>query len=71
MLEVVDPVLVKGVGLTIFGGLRPLPFPVCRLMRPREGPLGVACSAWLLLLFEVAEVAEAVEAAVVADLGDL
>ena len=76
VLEVVDPVLVKGVGLTLVGGGWP-PRLVWRLLfsipRPRAGPLLLAISVGLFwLLFEVAEAAgEATVTACSLEFGDL
>ena len=76
VLEVVDPVLVKGVGLTLVGGGWP-PMLVWRLLlnmpRPRTGPLLLAISVGLFwLLFEVAEAAgEATVTACSLEFGDL
>ena len=76
VLEVVDPVLVKGVGLTLVGGGWP-PRLVWRLLfsipRPRAGPLVLAISVGLFwLLFEVAEAAgEATVTACSLEFGDL
>ena len=76
VLEVVDPVLVKGVGLTLVGGGWP-PRLFWRLLlnmpRPRTGPLLLAISVGLFwLLFEVAEAAgEATVTACSLEFGDL
>lgn len=77
VLEVVDPVLVKGVGFTIVGGLMVLLLFVFILPRPRirPGPAVVvvvvctAASVWLLLF--TVEAVEVAEATVTAPLGDL
>ena len=78
VLEVVDPVLVKGVGFTIVGGLMVLLLFVFILPprpRIRPGPAVVvvvvctAASVWLLLF--TVEAVEVAEATVTAPLGDL
>lgn len=74
VLEVVDPVLVKGVGLTLVGGGWPMLvwWLLFSMLRLRAGPL-LAISVWLFwLLFEVAEAAgEATVTACNLEFGDL